>query len=313
MIDGHSSFGTIGQILGLDVVNDKAEKSILSKALDGLRSFNAIEGDDDFIVLTEAGKVYADKGERPDTYQKTFDIFVDTNHTGWKTIKNALSAVNDHISFINTKCENISLNIDEIREYAAVQAQDVHYPQERYLLESAEWKDGHKGYYKMYVCFVQGVSTGVVRAFAFDENTNSLNPIVAEYINSDATLASQLLEQCIKLECEMNFDTQILDDEAAKEAKAEVSQDIIEAEKRLAAEDTAAEETDEESIEKSNIDVPNNEVELSPVKKQNLLSKQNPHRRLKIDFTKKLYMTLCHLKLNCRKFSKKTIPMRYGL
>lgn len=31
LIDGHSSFSTIGQILGLDVVNDKAEKSILSK------------------------------------------------------------------------------------------------------------------------------------------------------------------------------------------------------------------------------------------------------------------------------------------
>lgn len=71
LIDGHSSFSTIGQILGLDVVNDKAEKSILSKALDGLRSFNAIEGDDDYIALTEAGKVYADKGERPDTYQKS--------------------------------------------------------------------------------------------------------------------------------------------------------------------------------------------------------------------------------------------------
>ena len=51
LIDGHSSFSTIGQILGLDVVNDKAEKSILSKALDGLRSFNAIEGDDDYIAV----------------------------------------------------------------------------------------------------------------------------------------------------------------------------------------------------------------------------------------------------------------------
>lgn len=267
LIDGHSSFSIIGHILGLDVVNDKAEKSILSKALDGLRSFNAIEGGDDFIALTEAGKAYADKGERPDTYQKSFDIFVDTEHTGWKTVKNALSAVNDRISFTNTKCEDISLNIDEIREYAAVQAQDVHFPQERYLLESADWKEGHKGCYKMYVCFVQGVSTGVVRAFAFDENTNSLNPIVAEYINSDPTLTSQLLEQCIKLECEMNSDTQILDDEAAKEAKTKVSQDIIEAEKRLVDEDTVDEETEEESVEKSSIDVPNNEVESSSLKK----------------------------------------------
>ena len=33
LIDGHSSFNAIGQILGLDVVNDKAEKSILTKAI----------------------------------------------------------------------------------------------------------------------------------------------------------------------------------------------------------------------------------------------------------------------------------------
>ena len=96
----------------------KQKKSILSKALDGLRSFNAIEGDDDYIVLTEAGKVYADKGERPDTYQKSFDIFVDSDHADWKTIKNALSTVNEHIKFINTKCEDLSLTIDEIKEYA---------------------------------------------------------------------------------------------------------------------------------------------------------------------------------------------------
>lgn len=283
LIDGHSSFSTIGQILGLDVVNDKAEKSILSKALDGLRSFNAIEGDDDYIALTEAGKVYADKGERPDTYQKSFDIFVDSDHADWKTIKNALSTVNEHIKFINTKCEDLSLTIDEIKEYAAVQAQDVHYPQERYLLESADWKEGHKGSYKMYICFVQGVSTGIVRAFAFDENINSLNPVVAEYINSDATLASQLLDKCIKSECEMNFDTQILDEEAAKEAKANVSLDIIEAEKRLV--DEEAEE--EQIVEETNAENESNKVEKTSIaksaKKTTVKTKDRLHKKALYD------------------------------
>ena len=98
LIDGYASFERIGRLLGLDVVNDKAERTILSKALNGLRSFKAIEGDDDYITLTEAGKVYADKGERPDTYQKTFDIFIDKDHVEWKSVKNALSAVIEHIA-----------------------------------------------------------------------------------------------------------------------------------------------------------------------------------------------------------------------
>lgn len=246
LIDGYASFERIGRLLGLDVVNDKAEKSILSKALNGLRSFKAIEGDDNYITLTEAGKVYADKGERPDTYQKTFDIFIDKDHVEWKSVKNALSAVIEHITIINTKIEDMQLSIDDVRQYAAIQAQDVHYPQERYLLESALWKEGHKGTYKMYICFVQGVSTGIVRAFAFDENTNKLNPIVAEYINSDSTLASQILEQCIKLECEMNFDTQIIDEESLEEAKANVSQEILDAEKRLVDEESEQVQEDKE-------------------------------------------------------------------
>ncbi|MBR4197902.1 MAG: hypothetical protein IKQ94_03920 [Bacteroidales bacterium] len=251
LLDGHSSFDTIGQILGLDVVNDKAEKSILTKAMVGLRSFEAVEGDDDYIALTETGRVYAEKGERPDTYQKLFDIFVDTEHRDWMTLKKALSNVTQYINFNNIKCDDLSLPLDEVKEYAAIQAQDVHYPQERYLLQSVDWREGCSGSYKIYICFVQGVSTGNVRAFAFDENTGALNPIVADYINSNETLASQLLEQCIKLECEQNIGTVILDDTEVEKAKAEIKPEMIEAEKRLVDEENG--DVDVEAEDKGSI------------------------------------------------------------
>lgn len=286
LIDGHSSFNAIGQILGLDVVNDKAEKSILAKAMNGLRSFKAIEGEDDYIALTEAGRVYADKGERPDTYQKAFDIFVDTEHAKWKSIKNALLSVGQHINYINTKCEDLSLSIEDIKEYAAVQAQDVHYPQERYMLQNADWKEGHKGFYKIYICFVQGVSTGIIRAFAYDENTNSLNTLVADYINSDATLSSQLLEQCIKLECELNIDTQILDEDEVEKAKAEVKPEIIEAEKRLVDEELQTEDnTDNLEETQNDLERPSDStVSVSKPRKQNLSkSKDRLHKKALYD------------------------------
>ena len=63
LVDETSSFDKIGIILGLDVVNDKAEQSLLRTAIDALRGFNAIEGDDSCMALTEAGRTYADKGE----------------------------------------------------------------------------------------------------------------------------------------------------------------------------------------------------------------------------------------------------------
>ena len=80
LVDETASFEKIGLILGLDVVNDKAEQSILRTAIETLRGFNAIEGDDSCMALTDAGRTYADKGERPDTYTKSFDIYVDKNH-----------------------------------------------------------------------------------------------------------------------------------------------------------------------------------------------------------------------------------------
>ena len=64
LVDETASFEKIGSILGLDVVNDKAEQSILRSAIETLRGFNAIEGDDSLIALTDGGHAYADKGER---------------------------------------------------------------------------------------------------------------------------------------------------------------------------------------------------------------------------------------------------------
>ena len=66
LVDETASFEKIGLILGLDVVNDKAEQAILRSAIETLRGFNAIEGDDSRLALTDAGRNYADKGERPE-------------------------------------------------------------------------------------------------------------------------------------------------------------------------------------------------------------------------------------------------------
>ena len=72
--------------MGLDVVNDKAEQSILRTAIDTLRGFNAIEGMIHVWLLLML-VAHTDKGERPDTYTKSFDIYVDKSHLSWLNIK----------------------------------------------------------------------------------------------------------------------------------------------------------------------------------------------------------------------------------
>ena len=241
LVDETSSFDKIGLILGLDVINDKAEQSILRTAIETLRGFNAIEGDDSCMALTDAGRPYAEKGERPDTSSKAFDIYVDKSHMSWLNIKNCIGDNLLNINEINTPCENLNLSLEEIKQFAECQAQDVHFPQNRYLLESAIWSEGHEASYKVYVCFVQSIASSEdVRAFVFDENSNALNPIMSEQINSNPDLLAELLENCIKFECEIDEETIILEGDDVETAKSEISEEIKEAEKQLVLEEENA-------------------------------------------------------------------------
>lgn len=241
LIDETSSFEKIGLILGLDVVNDKAEQSILRTAIETLRGFNAIEGDDSCMALTDAGRMYAERGERPDTYTKSFNIYIDKSHLSWLNIKNCIGDYLSKINEVNTPCDDLNLSLEQIKQYAECQAQDVHFPQNRYILESAIWKEGHEGSYKVYVCFVQSIaSSEEVRALVFDENSNALNPIMSEQINSNPELLAELLENCIKFECEIDKETIVLEGDAVETAKSEISEDIKEAEKQLVLEEENA-------------------------------------------------------------------------
>lgn len=271
LVDETSSFEKIGSILGLDVVNDKAEQSILRSAIETLRGFNAIEGDDSLLALTEGGRAYADKGERPDSYTKEFDIYVDLSHPAWYNIKNGIGDNVKKIEEINTPCDNLNLDIEQIRAYAEQQAQDVHFPQNRYLLENATWSEGHEASYKVYVCFVQNVANSEeVRAFVYDENSESLNDTIAEQINNDEALKSELLSNCIRLECENDEETTVLEGEAVEVAKAEITEELKQAEQRIIEEESGESSADfadeQEAEEESEISADSTKPNKSPQK-----------------------------------------------
>lgn len=252
LIDETSSFEKIGTILGLNVTNDKAEQAILRNAINLLKGFGAIEGDDSCYALTTEGRVYADKGERPDSYTKSFDIFVDVNHPSWLDIKNGIGENSKKIEEINTPCDDINLDLETIKSYAENQAQDVHFPQNRYLLESATWHSGHEASYKVYVCFVQNVANSDdVRAFVFDENSNTLNDVIANYINKDSSLKEELLNNCIHYEIENNEETTILEGDDVEVAKSEISEEIKEAEQKIIKEENG--EIDDNSEEETEL------------------------------------------------------------
>lgn len=282
LVDETASFEKIGSILGLDVVNDKAEQSILRSAIETLRGFNAIEGDDSLIALTEGGHAYADKGERPDTYTKDFDIFVDTSHPSWYNIKNCIGDNVKKIEEINTPCDDLNLELDQIKAYAEQQAQDVHFPQNRYLLESATWNEGHEASYKVYVCFVQNVANSEdVRAFVYDENTEGLNSLIADQINQDEDLKSELLDSCIRLECENDEETTVLEGDAVEVAKAEITEELKQAEQKMIKEEEEGEASEE--VEDDVEDTTSNTSSATKAKAPKISAKDRLHKKALYD------------------------------
>lgn len=282
LVDETASFEKIGSILGLDVVNDKAEQSILRSAIETLRGFNAIEGDDSLIALTEGGHSYADKGERPDTYTKDFDIFVDTSHPSWYNIKNCIGDNVKKIEEINTPCDDLNLELDQIKAYAEQQAQDVHFPQNRYLLESATWNEGHEASYKVYVCFVQNVANSEdVRAFVYDENTEGLNSLIADQINQDEDLKSELLNSCIRLECENDEETTVLEGDAVEVAKAEITEELKQAEQKMIKEEEEGEASEE--VEDDVEDTTSNTSSATKAKAPKISAKDRLHKKALYD------------------------------
>lgn len=282
LVDETASFEKIGSILGLDVVNDKAEQSILRSAIETLRGFNAIEGDDSLIALTEGGHAYADKGERPDTYTKDFDIFVDSSHPSWYNIKNGIGDNVKKIEEINTPCDDLNLELDQIKAYAEQQAQNVHFPQNRYLLESATWNEGHEASYKVYVCFVQNVANSEdVRAFVYDENTEGLNSLIADQINQDEDLKSELLNSCIRLECENDEETTVLEGDAVEVAKAEITEELKQAEQKMIKEEEEGESSEE--VEDDVEDTTSNTSSATKAKAPKISAKDRLHKKALYD------------------------------
>lgn len=282
LVDETASFEKIGSILGLDVVNDKAEQSILRSAIETLRGFNAIEGDDSLIALTEGGHAYADKGERPDTYTKDFDIFVDSSHPSWYNIKNGIGDNVKKIEEINTPCDDLNLELDQIKAYAEQQAQDVHFPQNRYLLESATWNEGHEASYKVYVCFVQNVANSEdVRAFVYDENTEGLNSLIADQINQNEDLKSELLNSCIRLECENDEETTVLEGDAVEVAKAEITEELKQAEQKMIKEEEEGESSEE--VEDDVEDTTSNTSSATKAKAPKISAKDRLHKKALYD------------------------------
>ncbi len=207
---------------------------------------------------------------------------MDSSHPSWYNIKNGIGDNVKKIEEINTPCDDLNLELDQIKAYAEQQAQDVHFPQNRYLLESATWNEGHEASYKVYVCFVQNVANSEdVRAFVYDENTEGLNSLIADQINQDEDLKSELLNSCIRLECENDEETTVLEGDAVEVAKAEITEELKQAEQKMIKEEEEGESSEE--VEDDVEDTTSNTSSATKAKAPKISAKDRLHKKALYD------------------------------
>ena len=191
------SMGKLGQVLGLDITKDPAEKEILATALEELRKDNMIDGDDSLLWLTDVGKEYAENGVKYSTFTRNFDLYIDSTCGLKKDIKEI---------FINLRSEKVFLNpevivseLEEIKSLAEIQAPEIHYPEKNFHLQSASLvkAEAHKA--KIWIVLFENFRDNNLRAIVYDEKQDLVIEILSEAIDKKEDLKLSLLNELIKI------------------------------------------------------------------------------------------------------------------
>ncbi len=198
-IDSDASLEKVGKILGLDIVHDNAEKDMLLEAINKMKGYGMLEGDESYFSLTEKGKVFAKEGERPVTYTKDFTISYDDKHPDYLYLDADFSfskLTNETIPISSTPALN---DIYTIKSFAEMQAPSVQNEKNRYILQSATLKSAESIVANIFVVILQSIrDENEFRVFAYDDTQESILPHLSELIQNEREWISLLLEQCVK-------------------------------------------------------------------------------------------------------------------
>lgn len=195
-IDNSASLEEIGKILGFDIVHDAAERTMLLESIDKMKDYGMLKGDESYFSLTEKGKVFAEEGERPVTYNKAFELSYAPDHPEYVFLSNDFSSVNRAIE--KSDLPTYEMSLQEIKKFAEIQAPGVQNAKNRYFLQSAVIKEVNKAKVKVFIIILQSIrNEGDFRILAYDDTQKTILPHFSELIQSDKKWSAQLLDECI--------------------------------------------------------------------------------------------------------------------
>ncbi len=197
------SANKIGDVLGLDIQKDPAEKEILLKAIQDLKDDKMLEGDVSIMWLSDTGIDYAKNGVKFSTFTRNFELYFDLVGSTAANVKSVFSKLKSEKT--QSQVSNLPDSLQEIRRLAEHQAQEIHYPEKNYLLQSAEFISADSFKAKVWVILLENFRENTLRALVYDEKQNIIIDSLSEALDKQEHIKTELLDKLVKVDDAIEF------------------------------------------------------------------------------------------------------------
>lgn len=245
----------LGKILGLNTVDDPAENDVIEKSLQSLRNEDMIAGDDNALSLTETGKEYAKNGVKYSFFNRDFSIYFDL--TGRNILNPKVELKKLKSEKLQDEVKQVPATLEQIKQFAILQAPEVHFPDKKYLLQDASLLKAQKYKAKVWVIFLENFKDSSLRVLVFDESQGKIIDQLSEDLNKREAIKNQLFESLILASDEL----EITDEKKTKE-QIEEEQLLIEKQTLI---DSAIQSNDIHGAEKIKEEIKNQKRNFNTV------------------------------------------------
>lgn len=197
------SASKIGDVLGLDIQKDPAEREILLNAIQDLKDDKMLEGDESIMWLSHTGIEYAKNGVKFSAFTRNFELYFDLVGSTSANVKSVFSKLKSEKT--PSQVSNLPGNLHEIRQLAEHQAQEIHYPEKNYLLQSAEFISAESFKSKVWVILLENFRENTLRALVYDEKQNIVIDSLSEALDRQEHIKTELLIKLVKVDDAIEF------------------------------------------------------------------------------------------------------------
>lgn len=205
----------IGNILGLDIQTDPAEKEILLSAINELKRDKMIEGDESIYWLTDLGKEYAKNGVKFSTFDREFDLYIDLIGGIKENIRSIFSDLKSEKQYTNPNF--VPHTLDEIKALAEQQAPEIHFPKKNFLLQNAGLQKAESFKAKVWVVLLENFRDNTIRSIVYDEKQNKVIEVLSNALDELEDEKQNLLEKLVKVSGDEDFIVEYTNEEKQEE------------------------------------------------------------------------------------------------